>query len=115
MYLIPQLVVWNFPTTNFPKLKVRNIGETRDLQMLGSALANLFAQQALTSDDPTENWIRGVFDMPSKTATPQDQTTTKANGKGSADNVPAPNQKGSVAQPRDKVGGNVGKPPGAAG
>lgn len=66
MYMIPELVVWNFPTTNFPKLKVRNIGETRDLQMLGAALANLFAQGALTADDPTENWIREVFDMPVK-------------------------------------------------
>ena len=66
MYLIPELVVWNFPTTNFPQLKVRNIGETRDLQMLASALANLMAQGGITMDDPTENWIREVFDMPVK-------------------------------------------------
>jgi Protein of unknown function (DUF935) len=119
MYLIPQLVVWNFPTNNFPKLKVRNIGETRDLQMLGSALANLFAQQAITHDDPTENWIRRVFDMPSKTATPDaGAASTNGNAPPSQTNGNAPQapqaqpnpQKGNVAQPRDKVGSNVGVP-----
>jgi len=66
MYLIPELVVWNYPTKSFPQLKVRNVGETRDLQMLGSAIANLVAQEALTMDTPTEDWIREVFDMPKK-------------------------------------------------
>lgn len=68
MYLIPELVVWNFPTNNYPTLKVRNIGETRDLQMLGAALANLFSQQGITPDLETENWIRDTFDMPRKKA-----------------------------------------------
>lgn len=68
MYLIPELVVWNFPTTNFPKLQVRNIGETRDLQMLGSALGNLYSQGAITTDRDTEQWIRKIFDMPLKQA-----------------------------------------------
>jgi hypothetical protein len=69
MFLVPELVVWNFPTTNFPQLKVRNIGETRDLQLFSSALSNLFAQSAITSDPITENWLREVFDMPSKDVT----------------------------------------------
>jgi len=66
MYLIPELVVWNYPTKNFPKLKARNIGETKDLQMLGSALSNLIAQDGITMDQPTEDWIRQTFDMPKK-------------------------------------------------
>lgn len=66
MYLIPELVVWNFPTTNFPKLQVRNIGETRDLQMLGSALGNLYSQGVITTDRNTEQWARKTFDMPMK-------------------------------------------------
>jgi Protein of unknown function (DUF935) len=113
MYLIPELVVWNYPTKNFPKLKVRNIGETRDLQMLGSAIANLYAQGAITPDTETENWVRSVFDMPSTTATPVPKAKTKANGQGNPANVPAP-AKGNVSQQSDKVGGNVGKPPNAA-
>jgi|SRR5215831_2969990 len=66
MYLIPELVVWNYPTKNFPKLKARNIGETKDLQMLGAALSNLIAQEGITMDQPTEDWIRATFDMPKK-------------------------------------------------
>lgn len=64
MYLIPELIVYNYPTTNFPKLKVRNIGETRDLQMLGSAIANVLAQGGITYDIALENWLRNVFDIP---------------------------------------------------
>jgi hypothetical protein len=119
MYLVPELVVWNYPTKNFPKLKVRNIGETRDLQMLGSAIANLYAQGAITPDTDTENWVRRVFDMPSTTATPvpkQKPAQPAGNGRGTPENVPAPqpSQKGNVSQQRDKVGSNVGKPPSAA-
>jgi len=65
MYVIPELVVWNYPTMNFPRLAVRNMGETRDLQMLASALGNLFSQEAITWTPETELWIRKIFDMPS--------------------------------------------------
>ena len=133
MYLVPELVVWNFPTTNFPRLKVRNIGETRDLQMLGAALANLFAQSAITSDIPTENWIREVFDMPAKqegapSNVPQQQqqeaphTAGAVNGTGGESRatppVPplgtngggTPTQKGAI-KPNAIKTGNVGKAP----
>jgi len=136
MYLIPELVVWNFPTTNFPRLKVRNIGETRDLQMLGAALANLLAQQGITMDDATEDWIREVFDMPSKIpgaapTPPENQVstlpgTTQTNGNGATPPVPplasggrnggaaATNQqtqqKGAVTPGAIKTG-NTGKAP----
>jgi hypothetical protein len=117
MYCIPELVVWNFKTTNFPQVKVRNIGDTRDLQMFASAIANLFAQKAITGDEDTENWLRQVFDMPTKAAgtrpasadippgvtMPTEQKTTQNGGQ----------QKGSTKQQRDKVGSNVGKPPAA--
>jgi hypothetical protein len=87
MYLIPKLVVFNFKTNNFPQLKVRNIGEMRDLQMLGAALANLAAQGVITMDLPSEQWVRATFDMPRKledrptapAPTPTDTTTKKGN------------------------------------
>lgn len=78
MYLIPELIVWNFPTNRFPKLQVRNIGETKDLQSLASGLASLFSQEAITPDRDTENWIRRTFDMPFKR---DDQPGTTANAK----------------------------------
>lgn len=85
MYIIPELVVYNFKSTNFPKLKVRNIGETRDLQQLGSALSSLFHEGVLTADDDTENWVRNLFDMPVLKTTgqprgPQPAAKPAANG-----------------------------------
>jgi len=133
MYLIPELVVWNFPTRNYPELKVRNIGETRDLQMLGAALANLFAQDGLTPDLDTENWIRETFDMPHKNpeAAPSMPVTRRSimeqiyTGKGS---IPPDQQgkgqqgNGAVSETQTQKGnikpgavksGNVGAPPNA--
>jgi hypothetical protein len=80
MYLIPQLVVWNYPTKNFPKVRVRNIGETKDLQALASALSNLIAQGGLSVDDATEQWLRDLFDMPNyDPASPKRDTGPAAN------------------------------------
>jgi hypothetical protein len=124
MYLIPELVVWNYPTKSFPQLKVRNIGETRDLQMLGAALANLLAQSGITMDLATENWIRQVFDMPGKSESdyavptapstnqdpPADTTPVQGLDKGAA--VPQTNGKGNVSVgSRGRGSGNVGTPP----
>jgi hypothetical protein len=77
MYVIPELVVWNFPTNNFPQLKVRNIGETKDLQMLGAALANLISEGGIQMDDPSEDWIRQIFDMPKRTSPRTEEVPTK--------------------------------------
>lgn len=73
--VIPEVVVYNYKTTNYPQLKVRNIGETRDLQALGSAFANLLAQDGITMDLETEQWFRATFDMPKKQAGNVDDDT----------------------------------------
>lgn len=120
MYLIPELVVWNFPTNNFPKLKVRNIGETRDLQMLAAAISNLLSQGGISMDDPLEDWMRNIFDMPKPDPstrrepvkdqatldTSNGNSTTSNNGNGNG-NTP---QKGGVKGDRQ---GTTGKPPNA--
>jgi hypothetical protein len=134
MYVIPELVVWNFPTSNFPQVKVRNIGETRDLQMLGAAISNLVAQGGIIMDDPTENWIREVFDMPGKQPgapgqrAPSQEQFLGADGAGTptqqtnGTNAPPPvpplgtNGGGTAAQkgnikPNAIKTGNLGKPP----
>jgi Protein of unknown function (DUF935) len=111
MYLIPELVVWNYKTKNFPKLQVRNIGETRDLQQLASAIANLVAQTAVTMDEDTEQWVRKAFDMPAKKE-PRPQTVgASEKGAGASDDTP---QKGNVKPGDASDGGNAGKPPTAA-
>lgn len=116
MYLIPELVVWNFPTTNFPKLKVRNIGETKDLQALAAGFANLLSQDGITMDTATEQWFRQVFDMPAKQTNAdgspiQDPAYIKTPTSAPAipDNA---NSKGGVSTERPVDGaGNTGKSP----
>ena len=43
IYIDLRLCAYNYDTRNFPKLQVRNIGESKDLQMWASAVANLIA------------------------------------------------------------------------
>ena len=95
MYLIPRLVAYNFDTVNFPALNVRNIGESKDLQLWAAAIANLIAKGALTVDDPTEAWIRKVFDIP-VLQIPRPDITLHS-------------QKGGGGAGRPETTGNVGK------
>lgn len=67
LYLIPNLVAYNFPTDRFPQLKVRGVGETKDLQMWAAAMRNLLNADAIIVDDDTEQWIRQQMDMPRRT------------------------------------------------
>ena len=65
-YIIPNLVAYNFPTDQFPKLKVRNIGEIKDFQMWASGFSSLVQQSVITMDLETENYVRSVIDLPKK-------------------------------------------------
>lgn len=64
LYVIPNLVAYNFQTDQFPQLKVRNVGEVKDLQMWAAAMRNLIDVGAITVDEQTEAWIRDQLDMP---------------------------------------------------
>lgn len=66
LYCIPYLVGYNFDTDKFPKLRARNLGETKDLQQWASAIANLLARQAITPDIELEQWVRSIIDAPHK-------------------------------------------------
>lgn len=65
-YLIPNLVAYNFQTDQFPKMKARNIGETKDFQMWSAGLANLVKAGVLTMDLATEQYARNIIDFPDK-------------------------------------------------
>lgn len=65
-YLIPNLVAYNFQTDQFPKMKVRNIGEIKDFQMWAAGFAELVKQNVITMDLDTENYVRDVADVPKK-------------------------------------------------
>lgn len=82
--VIPQLVDYNFQVNGvYPKLGIRNIGESKDLQQLASAISNLLAQNGITMDYDTEQWIRKLMDFPLKLGgkqTPENNATaTKGN------------------------------------
>jgi phage gp29-like protein len=66
LYLIPYIVGYNFDTDRFPKLCVRNLGDTRDQQQFAAALANLVDKEIITPDMITEQWARKQFQMPRK-------------------------------------------------
>jgi hypothetical protein len=108
LFVIPQLVAYNFATDQFPQLKVRNIGETKDLQQWASALANLAAQNLITLDIETENWVRSKIDSPLKLGTRQTpENNASATGKGQAEG--SSEKKGDVEAGKGDAG-NTGAP-----
>lgn len=68
MYVVPNLISYNFKVDRFPKLCVRNIGETKDLQTWASAMSNLIDKGAIQVDDETEQWIRKQVQAPRRTS-----------------------------------------------
>lgn len=68
LYLIPRLVAYNFQTDKFPRLSVKNIGETKDFQMWSAGIRNLVDAGIITYSYETEQYVRTVADMPKRTA-----------------------------------------------
>jgi len=104
LYVIPQLVAYNFNTDSFPQMKVRNIGETKDLQQWAAALANLAAQNLITLDIDTENWVRSKIDSPLKLGGKQTPEANAGNTGGTVE------KKGNVEAGKGDAG-NEGTPP----
>jgi hypothetical protein len=80
LYCVPYLVGYNFNTTKFPKLRARNLGETKDLQQWASALANLAAQELINPSPETEIWVRGIIDAPLAPGIPRPPKQTEQKG-----------------------------------
>lgn len=79
LYCIPYLVGYNFNTTKFPRLRVRNIGETKDLQQWASAISNLKAQELITYTPQTEVWVRSIIDAPLTPGIPEETESQRGN------------------------------------
>jgi len=116
LYLIPNLVAYNFDTDQFPQLKVRNVGEVKDLQMFAAALKNLRDANYISLDEATEDWVREQFDMPQFTGDwkePVDRgepNLTEVITKGDTTTPATTNGKGSHS-PSGALTGNMGKSP----
>ena len=63
-YLIKQLVDYNFKVARYPKMKVRGIGQARDLQQFSAGMRNLVSENIISIDDDTEKYVRDVIDLP---------------------------------------------------
>lgn len=101
LYIIPYLIGYNFQTDKFPKMRVRNLGETKDLQQWASALANLKAQELINYTPETEQWVRTIVDAPLKPGTPASTQETPDEQKG---DVTAQNDGNSGADPTNAEG-----------
>lgn len=99
LYCIPYLVGYNFTTDKFPKLRARNLGETKDLQQWASAMANLKAQGLVNWTPETEEWVREIIDAPLKPGNPP---VEPAQQKG---NVTSQNNGNSGVDPTSTAGG----------
>lgn len=65
-WLIPRLVRYNFETDVIPQMKVRNIGQSKELQQIASAFASLADKNIITPDMPLEQHVRRMLDAPAK-------------------------------------------------
>lgn len=64
LYLIPDMVKYNFDRGDYPKLRVRQIGEQADQRVISFSLRNLIGAGVIRPDDRLEEYIRDVFDLP---------------------------------------------------
>lgn len=77
LYCVPYLVAYNFQTDKFPKLRARNLGETKDLQQWASAMANLKAQGLVNYTPETEEWVRRIIDAPLTPGQPEENPSER--------------------------------------
>lgn len=110
LYLIPQMVAYNFQTDQFPKLSVRNIGEVKDLQMWSAAMAALADKEIITMDDETEQFVRRIVQMPPKTG-PRPPMLAPISKETVIDNGGTSGPNGSGGGGTGRTTGNTGKSP----
>ena len=106
LYLYPRLIAYNFESDKFPKLSVKNIGESRDLQMWSAAVRQLMEAGGITADMPLEQHLRKTMDLPVKTEPRPETVTEKPVDTPDPEGDPTTNGRNSPDRVRT---GNVGK------
>jgi hypothetical protein len=61
--VIEPLVRWNYEVRDFPKFKLGKM-QSRNVQVLAGAIANLLSKGGLTADPDLENYLRRILDAP---------------------------------------------------
>jgi Protein of unknown function (DUF935). len=101
LFCIPQLVDFNYDTSNYPKLRSHRVGDKKDVQMAAAALANLVDAGLLTPNDDTEQSVREDFDLP-----PYHSNSPVHEPPGQLQKVGDPKVDGGVASTNGKQGGS---------
>jgi hypothetical protein len=63
-YCIRQLVDYNYTVEEYPRLRVRKIGENADWRAFSVAYRNFVESNAITPTPEDEKWLRDQIDMP---------------------------------------------------
>lgn len=63
-YIIPQIVGPNWDIEDYPELKVRRLGDTKEARTISFALRNAIGANLLRVDDDLEDWFRDLLDAP---------------------------------------------------
>lgn len=112
LHLIPKIVGYNYDTDEFPKMKARNLGEGKDIQLWASAMSSLVTSNVVTPDFELEQWTREQIDAPLKKGDKQTPifppTNDFGDGSGGSDGG-----KGKT-RPKGKNTGNIGADPTSA-
>ena len=63
-YIIPQIVGPNWDIEDYPELKVRRLGDTKEARTISFALRNAIGANLVRVDDDLEDWFRDLMDAP---------------------------------------------------
>lgn len=104
-YVIPKLVLANWPVDEFPELKVRRLGDTQEARTISFAVRNLIGAGVIQVDDRFEEWAREIIDAP------QMDPTTRRTGLQSPQVPGGGGGSGNLTPPDENVGpARVGMP-----
>lgn len=106
-YVIPDLVGANWDVDEFPKLKVRRLGDMKEARELSFAIRNLVGAEVMQVDDRLEDWAREAMDAPMHDPSTKRELKALMN-KGGGNN---PNQSAQPDLPRQAPAGNTKKTP----
>jgi hypothetical protein len=63
-YVIPQIVQPNWGIDDYPELKLRRLGDTKEARTISFAVRNAVGAGLLRVDDQLEEWFRDLIDAP---------------------------------------------------
>lgn len=113
LHLIPKIVGYNYDTDCFPKMKARNLGEGKDIQLWASAMSSLVTSMVVTPDFELEQWTREQIDAPLKKGDKQTPIFPPTNSDGGDGSGGSDGGKGKT-RPKGKNTGNIGADPTSA-